>query len=137
MMYASGDIYLLPRHSILLSILFGDSLSLSHHASQYYSFPVPSHSPSAFATCFQTPSSLCLLHSQYWALSGTPLGHPIVALCHVHPEDLGLQDQPLHGLQQIIDGKDVGVSQLIILVLGLDSCSAGQPTSSLLSSPPG
>lgn len=44
-----------------------------------------------------------------------------------------LQHWPLHMLQQILDGLDVGVGQLI--TLGLGSCRTGQSTSSPLSSP--
>ena len=51
-------------------------------------------------------------------LTGTPLGYPIVALCHGDPAALGLPDWPIHLLQKIIDEVNVGVGQLIILVLG-------------------
>ena len=37
---------------------------------------------------------LVLLQYQYWDLSGTPLGYPIV-LSHGDPATLGLQDQTL------------------------------------------
>ena len=60
-----------------------------------------------------------LLHYDCWALIGTPLGYPVVALCRGGPAALGLQDLSLHVLQQITDGVDVGVGQLIALILGL------------------
>lgn len=49
-----------------------------------------------------------LLHHQYWALTGTPLRFPVVALCHGDTGALGLPDMPLHKLQQITDGVDLG-----------------------------
>ena len=50
---------------------------------------------------------------------GTPLGYPVVALCHGDPAVLNLQGQPLHSLQQSIDGIDDGVGQLKALDLDL------------------
>lgn len=44
----------------------------------------------------------------------------------------GLQQQPLHMLQQIIYGVDLGVDHFIILVLDLGNCRAGRFSSSLL-----
>ena len=41
---------------------------------------------------------------------------PIVALFYGDPAALELQEQPLHVLQKIVDGVDVGVA--IVLVLG-------------------
>ena len=70
------------------------------------------------------------------SLTGTPLGYVVVALCHGDPAALGLQDQPLHVLQQIRGGVGVG-GQLLTLVLGLDSCRVGQSASFLLSLPAG
>jgi hypothetical protein len=55
-------------------------------------------------------------------LSGTPLLCPVVALCHGHSAALDLQGWPLHKLQQIIDGVDVGVGPPKALDLGL-GCS--------------
>lgn len=69
----------------------------------------------------------------YW---GTPLDYPAVALCGGDPAALGLQDPSLQVFQQIADGIDLGVGQLITLVLGLGSCRVGQPASSPLSPPP-
>lgn len=47
---------------------------------------------------------LCfLILHQYWALTRTPLGPPLVALCWGDPAALGLQAVPLHVLYQIID----------------------------------
>ena len=48
---------------------------------------------------------------------------------------MGLQDPPLHMLQQITDGVDVGMRQLITLGLGI--CTVGPFTSPTLSSPLG
>ena len=39
-----------------------------------------------------------LLHYQYWILTGTPLGYPVVALCHGDPAALDLQGQSLYAL---------------------------------------
>ena len=44
---------------------------------------------------------------------------------------------PFYTLPQITGGVDIGAGQLITLVLGVGSCSLGQPASSSLSSPPG
>ena len=64
---------------------------------------------------------LCfLLHYQCWALTGTPLGYPAVALCCGNPAALGLQDQFLHMLQQIPDG--VGQHLAVVLCLGRSAC---------------
>ena len=60
-----------------------------------------------------------LLHYEYWILTRTPLGYPVVALCCGDPVTLNLQDWPLHILQQFINGINVGVSQLKALDLGL------------------
>ena len=70
-----------------------------------------------------------LLHYDCWTLIGTPLGYPVVALCHGGPAALGLQDLSLHMLQQITDGLDVGVGQLIALILGLGGFWVSQPAS--------
>lgn len=55
-----------------------------------------------------------LLHYQCWIqmLSRTPPGCPVVAGCRGDPEALPLQEQPLHTLQQLLDGVDAGVCQL-------------------------
>lgn len=55
----------------------------------------------------------------YWALTGTPLGYPAVSLCRGDPAALDLQDRPLHTLQQLIDGVNVGMGQLIALLPGM------------------
>ena len=60
-----------------------------------------------------------LLHYEYWILTRTPLGYPVVALCCGDPVTLNLQDWPLHILQQLIDGMDVRVGQLRALDLVL------------------
>ena len=70
-------------------------------------------------------------------LTETPLGYPVFVLCHRDLVTLGLQDWPLHVLQQIIDGVDVGVGQLIGIVLGLGGCGVGQQVSFPSSSTPG
>jgi hypothetical protein len=51
-----------------------------------------------------------LLHHQYWNLTGTPLGYPVVTLCHGDPAALDLQGWSLYPLFK--DGLDVGVGQL-------------------------
>lgn len=61
--------------------------------------------------------------------------HPLVALCCGHSAALGLQDWPLHMYQKIIYGMNVGMGQLIILVLCLGNCRSS--SSSPLSLPPG
>lgn len=67
---------------------------------------------------------LCfLILHQYWALTRTPLGPPLVALCWGDPAALGLQAVPLHVLYQIID--EVGSGP---------SCRVFQTASFLLSS---
>ena len=58
-----------------------------------------------------------LLHYQYRILTGTPLGYPVVGLCHEDPTTLVLKIWTLHELQlqlqlQLICGVDVGVGQL-------------------------
>ena len=70
-------------------------------------------------------------------LPWTPLGYPVVALCHGDPAGLGLQDRSLHVLQKIINWVDVGAGQLITLFLSLCGCRVDQLTSSTLLSPPG
>ena len=69
------------------------------------------------------------LHYRCWALTRTPLGYPVAVLCHGDQTALNLQDLSLHVFQQIIDGMDVGVGQLITLFLGLGSYRIDQPTS--------
>jgi hypothetical protein len=64
-------------------------------------------------------ASWLLLLYQYWNLTGTPLGYPVVVLCPGDPVGLDLWDGPLHMLQHFIDGVDVGVSQFKALDLGL------------------
>ena len=53
-----------------------------------------------------------LLCYQYWILEGTPLGYPVVILCHGDLAVSILEDQPLHVLQQFIDKMVVGVGQI-------------------------
>ena len=60
---------------------------------------------------------------QYQILTGTPLRCPVFALGHRDPTALSLQDQPLHELQEFIDGVLVEVGQLKALDLGLGSRS--------------
>ncbi|KAL6082068.1 hypothetical protein STEG23_003122, partial [Scotinomys teguina] len=51
-------------------------------------------------------------YHRYWTLTQTPLGYPAVALSHGDPAASVLQDWPLHhGLQQFIDGVDIGVQR--------------------------
>jgi hypothetical protein len=54
---------------------------------------------------------------QYQILTGTPLRCPVFALGHRDPTALSLQDQPLHELQEFIDGVLVEVGQLKALDL--------------------
>lgn len=61
--------------------------------------------------------------------NGIPLGFPVVVLCHGDPVVLDLSVHPLHILQQLIDCVDIGVGQLVALVLGLGSSWVGQLTS--------
>lgn len=68
-----------------------------------------------------------LLHYQCWTFTGKLLGCPVVTLCHGDPAALDFQAQPLHILQQIIDGVDLRVSQHITLGLGLGTCRVRQP----------
>jgi hypothetical protein len=53
--------------------------------------------------------------------SGSPLGYPVVALCHEDPTGLDQQDRPLQAYQQIIGGMGVGVGRLRTQDLGLGS----------------
>ena len=46
---------------------------------------------------------LNLLHYQYWIPVATPLGYPVVALCHEDPAALDLQNQPFQVLRHVID----------------------------------
>lgn len=45
------------------------------------------------------------LHRHPWTLTEAPLGYPTIALCHGRAI---LQDHPLHTLQRVIDGVDLG-----------------------------
>ena len=74
-----------------------------------------------------------LLYCRHWALTGAPLGYP-VTLSHGDPATLGQQGQTLVMLQQILDGVDDGMGQLLTLVLG--GCWVGQLASSPSSSTP-
>ena len=67
-----------------------------------------------------------LFHYLYWNFTRTPLGYPIVALCHRNPLALNLQDKLFHMLQQIIEGVDVNVVQLKTLHLGWEDNKVGQ-----------
>lgn len=49
---------------------------------------------------------------QYWILSGTPSGYPVVVLSHGDPAALNQQDSPFHVPQQFTDNVDFGVGQL-------------------------
>lgn len=60
-------------------------------------------------------------------LGPPPLEYPVVALCHRDSEALGMQDEPLHMLQQIIDRVYGGVGQLITLALGRSWPEEAQP----------
>ena len=66
--------------------------------------------------------SLVFATSLILALTGTPLGHSVVSLCHGGFVTLGLEDQSLHVLQKIKEGVDDGMGQAIDLVLGLHGC---------------
>jgi hypothetical protein len=44
-----------------------------------------------------------LPHHLYQILTGTSPGYPDIAWCHRDPVALGLQAQPFHRLQQILD----------------------------------
>lgn len=77
-----------------------------------------------------------LLHYQYWVLTESPLGYPVVVLCHGDPATLDLQDWLLHTLQQIIDG-GCWDGPIKALVLGQGGCWVGQSASSPSSSPLG
>lgn len=75
------------------------------------------------------PSMVGPQWASYWV--------PAVALSFEHPAALGLPVGSLHVLQQITDGVEVGVDQVIALVLSLDKCRDGLPASSPLPMPPG
>lgn len=57
-----------------------------------------------------------------WALTGAPLGYPVVVLWHGRPADLDLL------AQQFIGSGNVGVGQFIALAVDLDASLVGQPT---------
>ena len=59
-----------------------------------------------------------------------PLGYFAIFLSHGDPAVLDPQFQHLHVVQQSTDGVDVGVGQLIALVLGLGGSWFGQTTRS-------
>jgi hypothetical protein len=65
-----------------------------------------------------------------------PFGPPVAALCPGDPVGLDLLGQPLHVLQQLTDGVDVGAGQLKGLELGLGGGRAGQATSCPTPIPP-
>lgn len=60
-----------------------------------------------------------LLYHQYWTLKETGLGYPAVDPSHGDPAAMVQQDRPLHALQHVIDGVDVGAGQLTGPDLGL------------------
>lgn len=77
----------------------------------------------------------CLLqHYRYCAFSSTPLEYSVIPLCHGGSVALYQHDRPLHIPQQFINEVDVGLGQLIAMVLSLDVSWFDQPTSSPLSS---
>ena len=76
--------------------------------------------PSVHASSLAKVQGLWVLWPyQYWILTGTPLGHPVVALCHGDPVVLDQQDKPFRDPQQFIDNVNFGVGQLKVLDLGL------------------
>ena len=58
-------------------------------------------------------SSILLILGPHWDSS-------VVVLCR--GDAFGMQEQPLHMIQQIIDGVNVGLGQFIALILGLGAC---------------
>lgn len=77
-------------------------------------------------------SGLRLRNSTTCSMLATPRtlrGHSVGALCCGHPAALGLWVRFLHMVQQIVDGMDVGLGQVITLGLGLGlgSYRAGPP----------
>lgn len=80
-----------------------------------------------------------MLHHQHWALTRALLGYPAIVLCRVDPATLGLKDQVLQVLQQIIvdhhHGVDAGMGQLIALVLGWSPCNLSLIPSARVNSP--
>ena len=74
---------------------------------------------------------------QFWILTRTPPGDPVVALCPGDPAALDHQDWPLHTFQPFIDDTDFGVGQLRALSVGLGGSRAGHPSASPLCAPPG
>lgn len=57
-------------------------------------------------------ASWLLLHFKHWNCTRTPLGYPVVAVCHGAPAALCLQGQHLHMFYQFLHGADVGWANL-------------------------
>lgn len=72
-----------------------------------------------------------------WPLAGTALGYPGFALCHGDSAVLDLEVHPFRVLQQFIEEVNVGVGQLLALLLGLGSSWVGEHDSFPSSSLPG
>lgn len=64
---------------------------------------------------------------------GHHLRYPVVTMCCGDPAVLGQQDQSLPIFHQILGWVDIGMRQLITIVLGLGRCTVGVPTCSPLS----
>lgn len=71
------------------------------------------------------------------ALAGTALGYPVFVLCHGDSAVLDLEVHPLRLLQQFIEDVNVGVGQLLALLLGLGGSWVGEHASFPSSSLPG
>jgi hypothetical protein len=71
-----------------------------------------------------------LWHHQYQVLIRTPLGYPLVALCHGDPAALEQQAWPFHMPQTFADDIDFGVGKFRALDLCLSGSWASQPASS-------
>lgn len=52
-----------------------------------------------------------LVHSHHWILTGSLLGHPVVAPRHRDPVGIIPQDQSLQELQYVLDTVDVRVER--------------------------
>lgn len=69
----------------------------------------------------------CLLHLsgyRHWKLTGTPVGYPVVLLCHRDPVAFYMYDLALFAHQQFIYRIDFGEGQSQVLDLGLKSIQA-------------
>lgn len=56
-----------------------------------------------------------------------PYGYPVVTMCCGDPAVLCQQDQSLPIFHQILGWVDIGMSQLITIVLGLGRCTVVYP----------